>query len=200
MAVTTMRRRPPMQLIRDPRPAPLLPNAVLGMSLFVIAEIMLFAGLISAFTIVKAGSPGSWPPPGQPRLPIGETLVNTGALLLSGVVLFTARRAFLRQRDAAVRPLAVAIALGAFFVVFQGVEWVSMLRQGLTITTSSYGSFFYLIVGTHALHAVASLVYLGVVWWGLVEGRNVRHRFAGAQVFWYFVVGMWPFIYYKVYL
>jgi cytochrome c oxidase subunit 3 len=189
-----------MQLITDPRPAPLLPNAVLGMSLFVIAEIMFFAGLISAFTIVKAGSPGSWPPPGQPRLPVGETLVNTGALLLSGAALFWARQAFHRRRDDAVRPLAVAIALGSFFVVFQGVEWVSLLGQGLTLTTSSYGSFFYLIVGVHALHAVAALIYLAVVCWGLLGGENVRHRFAGAQVFWYFVVGMWPFIYYKVYL
>jgi cytochrome c oxidase subunit 3 len=186
--------------MNDPRPEPLLPNAVLGMWLFVMAEIMLFAGLISAFTIVKAGSPGSWPPPGQPRLPIGETLFNTSALMLSGVALGIASRAFRRHRDRAVRPLGFAIALGAFFVVFQGVEWLGLLRQGLTITTSSYGSFFYLIVGTHALHAVAALVYLSVVWSGLVAGRDVQHRFAGSQVFWYFVVGMWPLIYYKVYL
>lgn len=43
-----------------------LPNGVLGMALFVGVEIMLFAGFISAFTIVKASfAPGTWPPPGS---------------------------------------------------------------------------------------------------------------------------------------
>ena len=41
-------------------------NGVLGMLLFVACEIMLFAGMISAFWIVKS-SALEWPPPGQPR-------------------------------------------------------------------------------------------------------------------------------------
>ena len=47
--------------------------------------------------------------------------------------------------------------LGAFFVLFQGVEWVALLREGLTLTSSTHGAFFYLIIGTHALHAVVAL-------------------------------------------
>lgn len=189
-----------MHVIEDPRPAPLLPNAVLGMLLFVIAEIMLFAGLISAFEIIKAGSIGSWPPPGQPRLPAGETAINTAALLVSGATLLYARHVQRQRRSRAVTPLAIAIVLGAFFVVFQGVEWLAMLRQGLTVTSSSMGSFFYLIVGLHAAHAVAALIYLGAVWWWMRQDLHVRSQFAGAQLFWYFVVGMWPFLYYQVYL
>ena len=189
-----------LRVITDPRPPPAIPSPVLGMLIFVITEAMLFAGLISAFLIVKATSAGAWPPPGQPRLPVEETAINTAALLASGVMLWRARRVFATSHTDALRPLAIAIGLGAFFVLFQGYEWAMMLGQGLTFTSSNHGSFFYLIVGTHALHAVAALVYLAVVWWGLVHGSNVRYRFAGAQVFWYFVVGMWPVIYLKVYL
>ena len=36
----------PLRVITDPRPAPALPSAVLGVSLFVFSEAMLFAGLI----------------------------------------------------------------------------------------------------------------------------------------------------------
>ena len=57
-----------LRVISDTRPQPLLPNPVLGMLIFVIAELMMFGGLISAFSIVKAGAL-SWPPPGQPRRP-----------------------------------------------------------------------------------------------------------------------------------
>ncbi|NIP14241.1 MAG: hypothetical protein GWM88_05715, partial [Pseudomonadales bacterium] len=57
------------------------------MLLFIIPETMVFAGLISAFSIVRAQFP-LWPPPDQPRLPIEETAVNTVALLLSGLTLY----------------------------------------------------------------------------------------------------------------
>ena len=71
-----------LRVISDPRPPPVVPTPVLGMLIFVIAETMMFAGLISAFTIVKAGALG-WPPPGQPRLPVEATAFNTAVLLLS---------------------------------------------------------------------------------------------------------------------
>ena len=50
------------------RRAPVLPNGVLGMLIFVATEIMFFSGLISAFVIGKSNAIGGWPPPGQPRL------------------------------------------------------------------------------------------------------------------------------------
>jgi heme/copper-type cytochrome/quinol oxidase subunit 3 len=51
-----------LRVITDPRPPPAIPSPVLGMLFFVITEAMLFAGLISAFLIVKATSAGAWPP------------------------------------------------------------------------------------------------------------------------------------------
>jgi heme/copper-type cytochrome/quinol oxidase subunit 3 len=35
---------------------PVVPNGVLGMLIFVVAEVMLFAGLTSAFTIIRASA------------------------------------------------------------------------------------------------------------------------------------------------
>lgn len=193
------RSHAPLRVISDPRPPPVLPSAVLGMLIFVISEAMLFAGLISAFLIVKAGSLGVWPPPGQPRLPVEETAFNTFALLLSGLMLWRARRAFAEAPARALRPLLAAIGLGAFFVLFQGYEWVRMLGQGLTLTSSNHGSFFYLIVGLHALHAVAGLALLSSSGWRLRSGFLPRSSFSATQVFWFFVVGLWPILYLLVY-
>lgn len=176
-----------------------VPNGVLGMLLFVISEAMLFAGLISAFTIVRSGAL-VWPPPDQPRLPVASTAVNTVALLASGVMLYVAWRAFRRDPARARRPLLAAMLLGAFFVGFQGVEWVALLGEGLTMTSSSLGSFFYLIVGVHAIHAVAALGVLVWAWWRLQRGWRAESQLQTAQVFWYFVVGVWPILYGVVYL
>ena len=50
----------------------MISNGLFGMLVFVLTEAMLFAGFISAFTIVKASAP-VWPPPDQPRLPVEAT-------------------------------------------------------------------------------------------------------------------------------
>jgi cytochrome c oxidase subunit 3 len=169
------------------------------MLIFIAAEVMFFAGLISAFTIVRAGSP-VWPPPNQPRLPIERTAINTAALLFSGVALAIAHRAYLHDRRKARVPLLIAMLLGGFFVLFQGAEWVALLRQGLTLTSSTLGSFFYLIVGLHALHAVVAIGLLAYAWVRLQRGWLVQSQLVTAAVFWYFVVGLWPVLYGVVYL
>ena len=188
-----------LRVISEPRPLPILPSAVLGTLIFVIAEMMMFAGLISAFSIVKAGALG-WPPPGQPRLPVEATAFNTAMLLASAGFLFVANRAFAGDRDRARRPLFAAMALGAFFVLFQGYEWVALIRQGLTLTSSTHSSFFYLIVGMHGIHAIAGLIVLGRAAFKLSRSVLAASTFAAAQVFWYFVVGLWPILYCLVYL
>jgi cytochrome c oxidase subunit III len=175
------------------------PSSVIGTLIFVVTELMLFAGFLSAFTITRAAY-NTWPPIGQPRLPVEETLVNSAALLASGVVLFFANRAFLRDPQSAKKPLLISLALGVFFVVFQGVEWFRLLEQGLSLTSSNHGAFFYLIIGTHAAHAIAAIIALGIVAARLMRGTLQHSTFLATQVFWYFVVGVWPVLYLRVYL
>jgi heme/copper-type cytochrome/quinol oxidase subunit 3 len=187
-----------LRLAAEARRMPVVPNGALGMLIFAACDVMFFAGLISAFHIIRS-SALVWPPPDQPRLPAEETLLNTAALLASGVALFLAQRAFARDWRRARAPLAAAIALGAFFVVAQGVEWLALLRQGLTLTSSSLGSFFYLIVGLHGAHAVVALGGLAYVWALLQRGWRAGNQLAAASVFWYFVVALWPVLYAVVY-
>jgi heme/copper-type cytochrome/quinol oxidase subunit 3 len=171
------------------------------MALAVFVEVMLFAGFISAFVIVRGGTPaGLWPPPNQPRLPVAATAVNTSMLLASGVLLLLAHRAFARRGAApAARLMGAAILLGGLFVLLQGVEWVRLIGQGLTLTSSQLGAFFYVIVGAHALHAMAAIVALVLSWRALRAERLSRSAFGAVQLFWYFVVLMWPVIYWQVY-
>lgn len=188
----------PIRVVAEQRTEPLIPNGVMGMLIFVVAEAMLFAGLISAFTIIRS-SAIVWPPPGQPRLPFEATALNTAALLASAAALYWARRRFNRNRRAARAPLGIAVVLGACFVVFQGAEWIAMLGQGLTLTSSNLGSFFYLIVGFHGLHALAALAVLILTWVRLQRGWLASSQLGTAEVFWYFVAGIWPVLWLVVY-
>jgi len=171
------------------------------MLLFIFTEIMLFAGFISAFIIIKSRAIGAvWPPPGQPRLPFERTAINTTALLLSGAVLLAAHIAFSRGDKNVRGKMAVAFGLGSLFVVLQGAEWVGLLREGLTLTSSSYGSFFYVIIGLHALHAISAIIALGWAWTRLRADELTVEAMSTVSMFWYFVVLVWPILYLRVYL
>jgi heme/copper-type cytochrome/quinol oxidase subunit 3 len=96
-------------------------------------------------------------------------------------------------------PLLASIVLGGLFVGLQGVEWVALLAEGLTLTSSSHGSFFYLIVGAHGAHALGALLALGYVAVRLARGSLQRSELVTVELFWAFVVVLWPFIYARVY-
>lgn len=194
-----MRVLRPVQEPPDTVAARPVANGVLGMLLFIVPETMIFAGLISAFSIVRSKFP-LWPPPDQPRLPIEDTAINTTALLLSGVMLYLARRSLWSDARATRMYLGAATLLGVFFVAFQGVEWAALIREGLTLTSSTLGSFFYLTIGLHALHAIGAIGLLLYAWTRLQRGWLSPNLLGTAEVLWYFVVGMWPFLYWRVYL
>lgn len=190
--------------VTRPRPArrPVVPSAVLAVLVLVAAEAMFFAGLTSAFLVGKAGAgPLLWPPLDQPRLPVATTAVNTLVLLASGVALAIGQRAFARGRArSARRAVTLSLGLGVAFVVVQGSEWVRLVGYGLTMTSSTFGSFFYLLVGAHALHAVGALVALGWLARSLRQGHGSRDVLGAVGAFWYFVVGLWPVLYVLVYV
>lgn len=186
---------------RAPRSRFLEP-AVLGVLVFMGSEIMFFSGMLSAYNIARARVPMSiWPPPDQPRLPVEATAVNSAFLLVSGILVWLAVRALSKSNAAQALKLAIAGALtGAVFVLGQGYEWTQLLGQGLNMQRSAHASFFYMIVGTHALHVVGGLVGLGLVLRKMLQGTATLAQLRAAQLFWSFVVLVWPVIYLMVYL
>lgn len=180
---------------------PILPNAVLGVLIIVMSEAMFFAGMISAFVIARAGTPtGMWPPPDQPRLPVEATAVNTAILVFSGIALIVANRYFGRSDRSAKVPMLLAVLGGALFLTGQGYEWVQLIAEGLTMKSSNHGAFFYFTVGAHALHVAFGVTVLAGLFVRLLTGRLTYEVLWAGSIFWYFVVSVWPIIYWQVYL
>ena len=180
-----------------------LTTAKLGILLFITAEIMFFAGLISSFVVFRF-SPVQWPPPGQPRLPLEVTAVNTLVLLASGATFQLAYRAWKRAQSRIFKVLlTITAALGSIFLLVQGFEWVRLLKFGLTLHASIFGGFFYCLVGTHGLHVLGGLVVL--VWvlkraWAKAYDSNEALGVEVCRIYWFFVVALWPVLFFLVYL
>jgi len=184
-----------------PAGSPKSADPTLGVVIFIGSEVMLFAGLLSAFLVSRAAA-SFWPPPNQPRLPVAVTGLNTILLVMSGLTMWRVVRS-LRQHDqaGAMRWMGATIVLGALFLAIQGSEWARLIRFGLTMTSSLYGGMFYLIVGAHALHLAVAVAVLSLVAARLWRGRyDLDFRgVVACSVYWSFVVILWPIIYALVY-
>src|SRR5207247_10479034 len=99
------------------------------------AESLLFAGLTGSYLRFRLSRP--WPPAALPRLPLGMTFLNTLVLFASAVPMTRALGAVRRDdRRTLVRALALTALLGTTFLAVQGLEWVRLVRHGLTLGSS----------------------------------------------------------------
>jgi len=181
---------------------------VVATLLVLIVEGMMFAGMLATFLVTRAAAGEPWPPAGQPWFPLGETVLNSAALLASGGLVFRTSRAWRNPEARIGPPLLAAMFLGAFFLFFQGVVWVGLIREGLDPTPSHHGKFFCLILGMHAATVLAGLVFLGFAWLRLqplrddvpAHGSLQTGTYAAVRFFWYFAVASWPVLCLALYL
>jgi heme/copper-type cytochrome/quinol oxidase subunit 3 len=178
-------------------------NARLGMLIFLGAEAMFFAGLIGSFLVFRLGSV-TWPPAGQPYLPVGVTGVNTLILLFSAVTMRRAIRAIRGgNRHGLVTWLLVTALLGVIFLGVQGYEWVRLIQFGFTLSSGTYGATFYTLIGLHGAHVFGAVIWLLIVLAGARANRFSATRHVSVTLctmYWYFVVGLWPVLFTLVYL
>lgn len=188
---------------RDDQPEPPINSTRLGIMLFIGAESMFFAGLLSAFLVFRTGS-AVWPPPLQPRLPIVVTALNTLVLLASGLTMYRGMQAIRRDnRQGLIDWLIVTALMGTIFLLVQGYEWARLLQFGLTLSSGVYGATFYTLIGCHAVHVFGAMIWLLVLLTLAKRHRFSAQRHVGAAVcgmYWYFVVALWPILFVTVYL
>lgn len=183
---------------------PGMPMEILGMYLFIASELIIFITLLFIMFWLRSGLVADWPPPDQPRLPIGITGINTVFLLVSG---YTMRRAYLAVKQSASRQLTrwlmVTCVLGVVFLTVQGFEWIRLISFGLSMTSSLYGAMFYSIIGLHAIHVLVTVLVLLYLWVKSSSGVYTSEKHTGVvlgYMFWLFVVLIWPILYILVYL
>lgn len=186
---------------RDLSRTPPVSSAVLGILIFVACEVMFFLALFSAYFVSKSKSMGSWSPPADIRLPVLATGFNTLVLILSGLVMVSAVRTYAtpETRPKAFGLYAQAVLMGAFFLAFQGYEWVRLLDYGMTLGSGLFAATFYLIIGSHAFHVLGGVLAMVRLLPAVKRGTITVDGLKAMQIFWLFVVGIWPILFGLVY-
>lgn len=175
-------------------------TARVGMVVFLGSWLMLFAGLLFTYGLVRSRAP-VWPPLDQPRLPLLLPGINTVAIAASSAALVAAQRALRagRQRSSGAR-LALAALLGTLFLALQLVVWVALWRAGLLPSGGPYPSVFYGLTVLHALHVAVGLVALGLLAARALAGRARRLAVDLWSMYWHAVGAVWVVLFASVYV
>ncbi len=150
---------------------------------------------------------GVWPPNDvEPLSPWGLPLLNTLILLLSGTTVTWAHHAVQEgDQKGLVQGLAVTIALGLVFTLFQYVEYYEALSYGLFKFSGGgiYGASFFMATGFHGLHVVIGTIFLIVCLFRALAGHFTPERHFGfecAAWYWHFVDVVWLFLFAFIYV
>jgi heme/copper-type cytochrome/quinol oxidase subunit 3 len=186
----------------EPRPDTGLHNAKLGVWLFIASEVMLFAGLFSAYILIRTGA-AEWP---QHERPVMLATVNTAVLIASSITMVMAWAA-LKVGDwpGHRRALALTAALGLLFLGIKGYEYAGHAAAGELPSRDVYFALYWTLTGLHALHILGGLV---VVLYFLGPGSTLwqrrpeqfTNRIEATGLYWHFVDLVWMFLFPLLYL
>jgi cytochrome c oxidase subunit 3 len=192
------------------------PNPVsVGTIVWLASELMFFAGLFAMYFTLRATVPEEWAVQTE-KLNITFAAINTTVLLLSSVTcqmgVWAAERfqpvrsgSLLNVRGWGMNEwMTLTYIMGAFFIGGQVFEYAELVHEGLTISSSPYGSVFYLTTGFHGLHVVGGLIaFLFLLGRSFTAKRFGHHEATTAIVtsyYWHFVDVVWIALFATIYL
>ena len=181
------------------------PNPVaIGTIVWLASELMFFAGLFAMYFTLRAVNPELWAEETQ-LLNIPFASINTTILVLSSVTcqlgVFAAERGDVKGLR---RWFIITFLMGSVFIAGQVTEYVELVHKGLTLSSSAYGSAFYLTTGFHGLHVTGGLIaFLLVLATTYVVKRFTHDQATRAIVvsyYWHFVDVVWIALFFMIYI
>ncbi len=173
--------------------------------IFILSEAALFGGLFSGYLYNMFPSP-IWPPANTPSEvpPLGMALILSIILLSSSATIQMAESRFERGETGGFKAwLIFTMVLGSIFLLGQASEWAKLISEGFTVSTNSYGTFFYTITGFHGSHVLVGLVLqlfiLILVLRGRIGGEK-KTIVKACGYYWHFVDGIWLIVLSLIYV
>jgi len=176
-------------------------NRKIGVWLFIASEVIFFAGLISAYLLYVQG--------GRVEKPVHAMSVplvglNTFILIVSSLMMVLAFASVQRGSQRGLRLfLFLTVVFGLLFLGGQAYEFATLFREGITPTTSLFGTAFFTLTGFHGAH-----VAVGVLWILAVLIKSLSGRYSPANpipievvgLYWHFVDIVWIMLFTIIYL
>lgn len=174
----------------------------LGFWTFLGSETLFFGSFIATY-MIYAGRSVAGPLPHE-ILDIPLTTISTFVLLMSSLAMVLGLAAVQRgNRRGALLWIGMTALLGMVFLGFQAYEFTHFYHYGLTLSTSLFGSSFFILTGFHGAHVTIGVIWLLILWLQTFAGRigsrdALKVEIAG--LYWHFVDIVWIVIFTLIYL
>lgn len=188
--------------------------ATLGMWVFLLNELLLFAAIFAAAIVLRLVYP-------EPTLAAGRHLkwwlgaINSLVLITSSLAMSVAIEAAARREAALVRAgLLVTAGLGLAFLGVKSFEYFLEYHENLMpflerpvdvadVASRLYLNLYFAATGLHAVHMLIGLGLLLYMWWrtgraGFLDRHPSHIPVAG--LYWHFVDFVWMFLFATIYL
>jgi cytochrome c oxidase subunit III len=186
-----------------------------GTIIWLSSELMFFAALFASYFTIRAVSPDLWAQSTE-KLDVPYAAANTTILVLSSLTcqlgFFAAERGQVGRTGSVFQVkgwglrewFILTYVMGAVFVAGQGSEYATLVKEGITIPSSGYGTMFYLTTGFHGLHVTGGLIaFLFVLGRTFLAKRFTHEQAVSAIVvsyYWHFVDVVWIGLFATIYL
>ena len=189
----------------------------MGTIIWLSSELMFFAALFAMYFTIRSVDKGQglhWP---MAELDLQLASANTIVLVASSVTcqmgVFAVERGQVGRLGSVFNVAkwglrewyVLTFLMGLYFVCGQGYEYVGLINDDhLTLSSSNYGSVFYLTTGFHGLHVTGGLfAFLFLLGRTYVAKRFTREQQISAIVvsyYWHFVDVVWIGLFTTIYL
>ena len=194
-----------------------------GTIVWLSSELMFFAALFAAYFTIRsvttaAAAPGTetlWQASTE-MLNVPFASVNTFILVASSFTchagVFAAEHGKVGRIGSVANPrnwgmrewFILTYLMGAVFIAGQVTEYATLIHEGVTISSSPYGSVFYLTTGFHGLHVTGGLIAFVYVLARTYMARKFTHEQAVSAIvvsyYWHFVDVVWIGLFATIYL
>jgi cytochrome o ubiquinol oxidase subunit III len=160
-------------------PAPKRTVVAYGFWIFILSDIVMFAGLFAAYAVLSGNTAGG--PTGAELFDLRNVFIETMCLLFS----------------------SYTCGLGAAFLFIEVSEFARMLEKGAGPWRSGFLSAFFTLVGTHGIHVTSGLIWgVYLVAQVIVKGLRpaVLRRLLCFSLFWHALDIVWVGVFTLVYL
>ena len=193
------------------------PNLVsVGTIIWLSSELMFFAALFAMYFTIRSVDKGQGLPWPMAHLDLPLASANTIVLVASSVTcqmgVFAVERGQIKRTGSIFNFMqwglrewyVLSFLMCLYFVLGQGYEYLGLIHDGLTLSSSGYGSVFFIPTGFHGLHVTGGLIaFLFLLGRTYAARRFTREQQISAIVvsyYWHFVDVVWIGLFTTIYL
>ena len=187
-----------MRSIATTRSAMGMPTGRLAVWWVLVSEIVIFGGVLVSYVMHRLGHV-EWAEAAS-HTNTWAGAFNTLVLLSSSLSAVLAHQAAEKGNGPkAARLLQLTCVGGLIFLIVKSFEWTHEIREGFTLQSGGFWSYYYLAAGLHGFHVIAGMAVM--LWVAASAKKNQDlHRVENVGIYWHFVDMVWIFLFPLLYI